>query len=872
MATLEQFITETDRALPISVGTDVPDVDRYLPTAAVGEAISPQVQSFIEQTDQETTEPPPQERRGFRLGDTLPLAQEGFINSLLLLPEAIDAASNLVTGDDFSGADLLRQKAVEKSMIFSEKDKPKEGIITDALEIFGGSLAYGPALLRMGINIGVKTLPQARNFFQQALVNASRSPAAIAGSTALDASSSVGVASGKQVAEIVDAGPGGTLVLETLGGFANPFSLFNTLVRRGAPAAASGFRSLRDQLFPKSKAAVTRRAAKAVQKPFDDPRAAAASIDVESPIPAARQLNTEGSLKLEQKVLRSDPNLRQQYTDELNAAIDDAIIEARAIGELQDAGEVFARRGKQTINLMRIRAAQAAQEAEREIARLGPNADPADISDVVRSKVAAAKADGRVAETAAWDDVITEGKAGNKDIKQYVADELKQSSEEFADTTLIPGFVKRLVKKKKGLIVLDLKTVRTRVNALHDTAATAGDSNRARILNNISKAILKDMERADAGELTNAIKVSREFHQKFTQGGVGDLLARRSGGIPKIAPEDTLEAAFARKGTTQTLQQLIKGDPSIESNIKEFIRSNYLTNVVIDSGGNVTGLEAGHNRFLKRLRKSGTLKQFPGLEQELNQSFQAVRKDLNLKKRLKIVKERGGARLKFDSDKSIANEYLNGNGQIQLDSLVSSQNPITESRVLVRRMEGNPRAKQGLKAAFIDSLYDAAKDSAGKIDNLKLSRLLEKSTDTLKALGFTKQELARTERISEIIAASVLKPTGGAAGRMIDDGPAFLMDAAARFGAVQVPSRFLPLKGAGPGLQMANIASSKSKQVLADAFTDASEELLKTAHMDNELYQALLVTPTDTLKTQTQAAGVIRAWLPSLVAQDVSDN
>jgi len=867
MATLEQFIAQTDKALPINVGTDLPSRDEFLPPSTVGE-ISSEVQSFVQRTDQQVTEPTKEESRGFRPGDTLPLLQEGFINSLLLPFDIADAARNVITGDDFSGTDIIRRKAQENRMIFGDEDRP-EGIIPEALQIFGGSLVIGPALLRAGVGIASKTLPQARNFVQKALVDASKSPSAIAATTALDLSSSVGAATGGRVAEELDAGPGATLALEVLGGFANPFSLANTAARRGGPAVAGGFRALRDQIFPTSKVAVSRRAAKALQKPFEDPALAAAGIDVKSPIPAARQLGTQGSLKLEQKVLRSDPNFRQQYTDELNSAIDDAIVEARAIGQAGDATDVIARRGKQTVDLIRIRSAQAAQEAERQIAALGPNADPREISDIVRNKMLSAKSDGRAAERAAWDNVVTEGPAGNSEVQKYVSDELKGTSKAFADRTLIPDFVRRLTRRKR-LKIVDLKTVRTRVNALHDEAVIDGDPNRARILNNISRAVLKDMEAADAGQLTEAIKVSREFNQKFTQGGVGDLLARGKGGVAKVAPGDTLQTAFARKGTEETLDQLIKGDPSIEGNIKEFIRSNYLTNVVIDSGGSATKLQAGHNRFLRKLKSSGTLKQFPDIEQELNQSFKSVRKDINLKERLKVVQKRGGARLKFNSDKSIANEFLSGNGQIQMDSLVSSQNPVDDARSLVRRMEGNARAKQGLKSAFIDSLYDAAKDSAGKIDNIKLSKLIDSSTETFKALGMTKQELVRTKKITEIIAASVLKPTGGAPGKIVEDGPAFALEALTRFGAVQVP-RLLPLKGAGPSLQMANIASSKAKQVLGEAFTDASEELVKAAHLNNELYQALLVTSTDSLKRQSQASSVIRAWLPSVAAQDISD-
>ena len=87
-------------------------------------------------------------------------------------------------------------------------------------------------------------------------------------------------------------------------------------------------------------------------------------------------------------------------------------------------------------------------------------------------------------------------------------------------------------------------------------------------------------------------------------------------------------------------------------------------------------------------------------------------------------------------------------------AFITGQSPLRTGLLKV----GFPGAKEGLKGAFIDTLYKRSEDAAGNISHQKLSNLISKHRETALALGFTPEDMKRMDKITEVIAASGMKP------------------------------------------------------------------------------------------------------------------
>jgi len=861
------------------------------------------------------------------------MVQKGALMPFLLPFDVIDFQRTLL-GEDVADRlgtpkrmkPVVDQALANQGMVPQPGDEPV-GLAADTLEMFGTTLPFGFGMMKWGqmgadaTRMGaIETMGDgafARNFLPKEPLGAMRrsmgevaaTKTGIARSTAMDLSSSLGASAGTQLADEVEFGPGGTVTLQMLGGFIHPASILN---RAGGSGPAS---YIRDAVAPGGVPKHNRRAAREIQKGFKDSDAAAATLDVASDIPAARQLGSEAALNLEQRVLNTDPFLRQQYTDDLNAAIDRSIAEGKAIADAKPAAAEFNRQSKQAqdfakrqsdhaIRLIEIRAAQAAQEYEIAIAKLGPDAKADDISRVVRTKLEAGYKAGRAVETAAWEAIDMDVAFQPTELAAYVQKELGKMSKRFGDPTIIPADVKRLIAtsaappnlgglRKKSvtepLTIRDATAVKTKVGDLYDEAVIAGRANEKRVYGNILKHLTNDMEATGASGIKNAREVSAAFNAKYTQGNVGSLLAKSKGGVPKVSPRETLPTLHSRKGSAEGLQQMIDGDPTIASDVKDWVKSSYYTSVVLEAGGNPSKIQTLHQSFMRRLKNQGVSEILPDLEGQLVNTRNTALKDANIRDKLKVARKQGGLRAKKNREKLLANEYMSGNGEIHMNKLFNKDvDPISEAKGLVKMMEGNPGAKEGLKGAFMDTLYKRAEDAAGNISHKKLSDLISKHRETAVALGFTPADMKRIDKITEVIAASGMKPKGAVKGGPVKDSTGFILKALSRYAGMKVGGT-VPVAGAGQSLQIANIFASQGEKLAKSAAlsevkgrgftawaqrtfqnitTDGAADLIKAAHTDNQLYHALMIAPTSSASAQRAAAQHIQAWLPALALQD----
>jgi len=907
-------------------------------------ASSPADSEFNRLSRIDYTKPPPDNSdvfgkptHGIRSGaEAAQMVNKGFLSPFLLPFDVIDFQRTLLGEDvaDRLGTPQRIKPKVNQALanidfVPQPGDEPV-GLAADTLEMFGTTIPFSAGMIkwgqmgadsaRMGVIEAMGDGVIARNFLPKEPLGAMRksmgevgsTKMGIARSTAMDFSSSLGASSGTKLSEEFEFGPGGTVTTQLLGGFVHPASILN---RFGGGGAAY---RIRDAIGPDIGGAKNnRRAAREIQKGFKDPDAAAATLDVSSDIPAARQLGTEAALNLEQRALNTDPFLRQQYTDDLNAAIDRSIAEGKAIADAKPAAAEFNRQSKQAqdfakrqsqhaIQLIEIRAAQAAQEYEIAVAKLGPDARPEDISRAVRKKVEAGYKAGRIVENNAWESIDLDVPFQPTSTAKYVAKELGKMSKRFGDPTIIPADVKRLIATANqpqnlgglrarsvtdNLTVRDAQAVKTKVGDLYDDAVLAGRSNEKRVYGELLKSLADDMEATGASGIKNARKVSAAFNAKYTQGNVGELLAKRKGGVPRVSPRETMPNMTSRKAAAEGLQQMIDGDPTIANDVKDWVKSSYYTSVLLEAGGNPSKIQTLHKSFMRRLKNQGVSEILPDLEGQLVNTRNTALKDANIRDKLKVARKQGGLRSTKNREKLLANEYMSGNGEIHMNKLFKDGvDPIAEAKGLVKMMEGNPGAKEGLKGAFMDTLYKRAEDAAGNISHQNLSNLISKHRETALALGFTPEDMKRIDKITEIIRASGMKPTGGVTGGPVKDTTGFLLKVVSRFGGMAVGQVMPKLSGgAGVSMQTANIFASQGENLARQAALkdiegsgfipalgrlfqsmtrDGAADIVKAAHLDNQLYHALLIAPTDSIAAQRTAAKHIQAWLPALAFQD----
>ena len=854
------------------------------------------------------------EKHGIRsTGEAAGQVKEGVLNSLLL-PFDIIGADRAILGNDVADrlgvpsetfADKLRTGAENRGWINPKDDKPV-GLAADALEFFGGSIPFGMGMFARGAWLNKNVAESAMSWVDRSMaeVAGKQSTFTIPGkigkfdvpgagksmtlptgylrSTSLDASSSLGAGIG---GEIAGEDSPNKIYAQLVGGIVHPMSVLNKTLSAGG----KGYRTLRD-MVPVGEAVNYRRAAKAIQKGYANPSLEANRIDVNSNVPASRQLGSEKGLQLEQKVLQTDPNVRQYYSDTLNKEIDDAITEARALGDARIAGaelksqskearDLADRAAKHNIKLMEIRSTQAAEEANIAVQALGPDAKPSDISDAIKVKVEKGLKASRTIENNAWKAVDQKAVVDDLGSTFTTVEELSaRISPRYGDSSLIPDNVRRLLKDyqkysitgKNPITMRDIQSIRTEIGSAYDVARKSGDKARANALNEINRALMKDMKNVKASGIDSAIETSRILNEKYTQGFVGDLLSVKKGGVARVPGREAMPTLTGRRDAAEGLQQMIKGDPSIADDVTQYVQSSYYTTVINRSGGDPGKLQTYHADFMRNLKKHGVMDAMPEVEAQLVNTRNSVLKDSTTRARLRTMYEKGAERRRYNINKAVANDKMGGNGELYLDKLLKSDTPIVDAKKLVNMMDKSPDAKEGLKAAFVNTLYRKATTASGEIDFKVFNDSLKGNREVALALGFTPADMARIDKIHKVINQSNMKPAGSASGSLTNDAPGFFMNALARYVGARA-AKAVPTSGSAQSLQMTQIFAGGGSKFLKNLTKDRGAELIIASHTDNQLYQALMTAPTSSPAQKRAAAKYLNAWILGVAAKDNYD-
>jgi len=144
---------------------------------------------------------------------------------------------------------------------------------------------------------------------------------------------------------------------------------------------------------------------------------------------------------------------------------------------------------------------------------------------------------------------------------------------------------------------------------------------------------------------------------------------------------------------------------------------------------------------------------------------------------------------------------------------------------------------------------------------------LEKQKETMIALGFTPDDLARADMIARRI--RMMETTApGAVKDLLEDKPGRLVDLAARIvgsiGLTKTVRRVTGSSSGGAGIIIAKAGSDNMRRIITSMTVDKASMLLREAVSDKELFRAMLVSSTDPIIKQIQAGRRINAFFLSV--------
>ena len=183
----------------------------------------------------------------------------------------------------------------------------------------------------------------------------------------------------------------------------------------------------------------------------------------------------------------------------------------------------------------------------------------------------------------------------------------------------------------------------------------------------------------------------------------------------------------------------------------------------------------------------------------------------------------------------------------------------------------NPEQVQATKGDFAKVMFDDPKvrvkvDEKAGISGKGLLEFLAREKETMIALGFTPDDLARVDVIARRI--KMMETTSpGAVKDLLEDKPGRLIDLAARIvGSMGLSKTVKNVLGStgGAGIIVAQAGSSNMRQIVTSMTVDKASHLLRRAVSDKELFRAMLVSNTDPIIKQIQAGRRINAFFLSV--------
>ena len=767
----------------------------------------------------------------------------------------------------FPGTQELEQVVEDTGMLGDERG---EGWAARTMEIAGASALPAMGLLARGNQI-VNATGQVVKNPKSILAEAARNPKT---TITADVVSSGTAALGGEVGKNFTDEPAYLAMWEIIGGLTPVAAVKLSTSGPTAKIAGKTGDLIAQTVIPFTQRGAAPRAARRLQGLSNDPEGAAAAIKGgEEGLSPARKASDKRLLALEEEILAENPDLEVLYSERLQVALETARKNVTTLGGEKGKPRVRMRAEKEhLISLLNIRASIAAEKAAIEIKKLGPNATPREISVVARKHLEAALKAERAMESGLWEGIDQTALVDFPKARAVFAKELANRTR-MDDSSDIPAWLKGLMKEPtkeiaEATTLKEVQALRKRVQKEIRREKGKPDTNwdTVRILGDVDKALLKDLENipslATSKEYVAARAFSRQLNQKFTEGEVGNLLGSKSTGGSRVAPEDTLQQLLTGSTATTDLAQMLKASPAARITIEDFIKARYLSQVVPEQGFN----QKAHNAFINKYKDSGIFELLPGLEAQLRNSGNLSQAAERLG-----IKATAAAEALDNPNVSHVALYLNNPGK-EMRALFSADNPVKTARSWRTVMRGDAKALRGLKELFAEEIFNMSKvgavDDAGEqlISGNKMQRIFDENIKTGRALGMDETDISKFRHTINVFRKAELRAAKLAKGdrTIIPDTPAAILDfIAALIGAKS--GQKAAGAGMGSSMVLAGRGSTAFRERLAGLTSDKAEKLLVAAHQPTKegeaLFRALLTRSSDPKAKQAKAIKRINTWL-----------
>ena len=525
-------------------------------------------------------------------------------------------------------------------------------------------------------------------------------------------------------------------------------------------------------------------------------------------------------------------------------------------GRVEDAQDFVAQRTADFSRTLREYVEAARVSAQNKIPRAGT--DAVEASTVVARELRRAEDLAREKQRIIWGRIPKGVELDVSEVRQTIR-ALKNSLTRYTKSD-IPSAANKFLKatKKTGMDRVD--EINSLYSVMRDTArnAMSGNTvnkNEARIANDIADSVLRALDAIPATTDVNrriieARTFSREMHDTFSRGTVGQLLKRTSRGGLATPEELTLQRSIRSGGDTGALAQRdiatavrgTEGEAPVANATENYLRENFMTKAFSGESFRPSAA-ANFVRDNKRL-----LDEFPTVRQEIDQSIAS-------QQRLGAVETRA-PRIAAAADKSPAARFAAASSDKALDQIAAAARPQQAMANLLATARKDPTgaALEGIRRAVSKAIINRSQrvlpyvDEAGNSIALSGTRLANTLDDEV-FNDIARQALTPGQfSQARIVAREVQKLDKG---RLLGATP----EALEAFEPNTMLATLVRIVGAragarlggglGSSLQTAQITSGRFKAIL-DKLTDTKAQgLLLQATLDPALMRSLLLNAQD---------------------------
>jgi GH24 family phage-related lysozyme (muramidase) len=648
---------------------------------------------------------------------------------------------------------------------------------------------------------------------------------------------------------------------------------------------------VKQTLAPKSRDTIEARAAGRAQELVPEAEDIAVRLGEESitNLTPARLTNDAGLESLE-AIAMKDPvrrlEFQQKQMEALNA-IRQEYSQLQKQGAPEDAMTLVRERAQSTIDKLSNRSRTAEEQLQAALNAVDLTISPANISLAARDKIAKARAaaveeGSRLyqqvpnipinpgATRKAFDDLLKNTPVAQmsdipKDLMESVLnlEQVRNAPTSILDVT--GTIMPRQIESSRRIDVREMQGLRSKLMEQSAIAKAAGNKKQSYILDNLSDAVMTDLEQIAAQTGDESLRIANNFwrtrvKEPFDQGVVGDVTrADRDRGVA-VAEELTLENLLgAGKGKGNVgIDRLLKAAPEALPEAQSYMLALFRDKAIKENGLNV----AQANKFLRDNRDILDRVEFANVKEGINNVIKAQEKYIKTHDRQKAITDAltGATERTLIGRQRISatSRFINADVDNALDGFIKNNDMrgLRNLKATVAK-DKTGAAQTGLRSAMIHKIIGDGSSGKAILANLNNPSIVRAAKQLL-----PEEQVARLQRLAreqEAWQRSVQDSVAG--GKLVE--PNMLMQALFQILGAKTASKVKYVTGindTGGSFAVSGFFGKNAKR-LAERFGNGDiNDLLMEATMDRDLMKLLLTRPaTETQKKALEKS--VNIWL-----------